>query len=53
MPSRYRRPATPAERAHLAAAREQRLAVLHQLRGWSETRARFGSLLNPSVRYFA
>jgi DNA primase catalytic core len=30
MPSRYRRPATPAERARAAAAREQRLAVLHQ-----------------------
>jgi DNA primase catalytic core len=33
MPSRYRRPATPAERARAAADREQRLAVLHdQLR---------------------
>ena len=30
MPSRYRRPATPAERARAAAAREQRLEVLHQ-----------------------
>src|SRR6478752_5950791 len=30
MPSRYRRPATPAERARAAADREQRLAALHQ-----------------------